>query len=166
MDLGSRIWNKFNWIYTNAQLPLYWRHMNQSERSPHQNLAGPRSSDLEHRHERPQSHTAAAKWELPSAQQHTFKWIGVALWLVCNQQLWTCMYSGTPLVRPPLLHQKSGLSRGWPLVRGRINTFMFRFILSRGLSSGGCLSSGWPLKRGSTVSQCNCDLWSGIKPGK
>ena len=23
-----------------------------------------------------------------------------------------CMYSGTPLVRPPLLHQKSGLSRG------------------------------------------------------
>ena len=28
-------------------------------------------------------------------------------------------YSRTPLVRPLLVHQKSGLSEGWPLVRGR-----------------------------------------------
>ena len=45
----------------------------------------------------------------------------------------------------------------WPFKRGgllsgvEINTFMFRFTLSRGLSRGGGLSSGWPLKRGSTV---------------
>ena len=62
------------------------------------------------------------------------------------------MYSGTPLVRPPLLHQKK-----WPFKRGglssgvEINTFMFKFTLSSGLSRGGGLSSGWPLKRGSTV---------------
>ena len=45
----------------------------------------------------------------------------------------------------------------WPFKRGGlssgvdINTFMFRFTLSRGLSRGGGLSSEWPLKRGSTV---------------
>ena len=45
----------------------------------------------------------------------------------------------------------------WPFKRGvlwsvvEINTFMFRFTLSRGLSRGGGFSSGWPLKRGSTV---------------
>ena len=44
----------------------------------------------------------------------------------------------------------------WPFKRGglsgvEINTFMFRFTLSGGLSRGGGLSSGWPLKRGSTV---------------
>ena len=54
------------------------------------------------------------------------------------------MYSGTPLVRPPLLHQKSGLSL-------KIHTFLFRFTLSTGLPRGGGLSSGWPLKRGTTV---------------
>ena len=45
----------------------------------------------------------------------------------------------------------------WSFKRGRlsseieINTFMFRFTLSSGLSRGVGLSSGWPLKRGSTV---------------
>ena len=45
----------------------------------------------------------------------------------------------------------------WPFKRGGlslgvvINTFMFRFTLSNGLSRGVGLSSGWPLKRGSTV---------------
>ena len=45
----------------------------------------------------------------------------------------------------------------WPFKRGglssevEINTFMFRFTLSSGLSRGGGLTSGWPLKRGSTV---------------
>ena len=49
-------------------------------------------------------------------------------------------YSGTPLVRPPLLHQKSGLLRGGGLSSGvEINTFMFRFTLSSGLSRGGGL---------------------------
>ena len=48
-------------------------------------------------------------------------------------------------------------SEKWPFKRGglssgvEINTFMFRFTLSSGLSRGGGLSSGWPLKRGSTV---------------
>ena len=46
------------------------------------------------------------------------------------------MYSGTPLVRPPLLHMKIGLSRGWPLVRGEINTLMFRFTIVK-----------WPYQR-------------------
>ena len=55
--------------------------------------------------------------------------------------------SGTLLVGPPLLHQKSGLSSGV-----EINTLIFRFTLSSGLSRGGGLSSEWPLKRGSTVS--------------
>ena len=50
-------------------------------------------------------------------------------------------------------------SEKWPFKRGglssrvEINTFMFRFTLSSGLSRGGGLSSGWPLKRGSTVSK-------------
>ena len=45
----------------------------------------------------------------------------------------------------------------WPFKRGgfssgvELNTFMFRFTLSVGLSRGVSLSSGWPLKRGSTV---------------
>ena len=40
----------------------------------------------------------------------------------------------------------------WPFKRGglspgvEINTFMFRFTLSSGLSRGGGLLSGWPLK--------------------
>ena len=48
-------------------------------------------------------------------------------------------------------------SQKWPFKRGgllsgvKINTFMFRYTLSSGLSRGGSLSSGWPLKRGSTV---------------
>ena len=45
----------------------------------------------------------------------------------------------------------------WPFKRGgllsmeEINTFMFRFTLSSGLSRGVGLLSEWPLKRGSTV---------------
>ena len=41
----------------------------------------------------------------------------------------------------------------WPVKRGglssgvEINTFMFRFTLSSGLSRGGGISSGWPHKR-------------------
>ena len=62
------------------------------------------------------------------------------------------IYSGTPLVRPPLLHQKRGLSRRGGLSSGvKINTFMFTFALSSGLSRGGGLLSVWPPKRGSTV---------------
>ena len=54
--------------------------------------------------------------------------------------------SVTPLVKPSLLHKKSGLSRGV-----EINTFMLRFTLSSGLSREVGLSSGWLLKRGSTL---------------
>ena len=48
-------------------------------------------------------------------------------------------------------------SEKWPFKRGghssgvKINTFMFIFTLSSGLSRGCGLSPGWPLKRGSTV---------------
>ena len=66
--------------------------------------------------------------------------------------LGTCKYSGTPLVRPPLLHQKSGFLRGVASHRGiEISILMLRFTRSSGLSRRGGLSKGWPLKRGSTV---------------
>ena len=45
-------------------------------------------------------------------------------------------------------------SEKWPFKRGglssgvEINTFLFRFTLSSGLSRGGGLSSGWPLNIG------------------
>ena len=45
----------------------------------------------------------------------------------------------------------------WPSKRGgllsgvEINTYMFTFTLSSGLSRGVSHSSGWPLKRGSTI---------------
>ena len=57
-------------------------------------------------------------------------------------------------------------SEKWPFKRGglssgvEINTFMFRFTLSSGLSRGGSLSSGWPLKRGSTL--CDFEESDGI----
>ena len=54
-------------------------------------------------------------------------------------------------MRLPLLHQKSGLSRGVASSGVEINTFMFRFSLSSGLSRGSGLLLGWPLKKGSTV---------------
>ena len=56
------------------------------------------------------------------------------------------MYSGTPLVRPPLLRQKMAYQEGWLLSGIEINIFMFGFTLSRGLSRGGGLLPGWPLK--------------------
>ena len=57
-------------------------------------------------------------------------------------------YSGTPFLRPSLLwpFKRDDLSSGVD-----INTFMFGFTLSNGLSTSVGLSSGWPLKRGSTV---------------
>ena len=57
----------------------------------------------------------------------------------------------------PSCEATSFASEKWPFKRGgllsgeKINTFMFRFTLSNGLSRGGGLSSGWTLKRGSTV---------------
>ena len=51
--------------------------------------------------------------------------------------------SGTPFVRPPLLHKKKlPFKRGGLSSEVEINTFMFRFTLSSGLSRGGGLSKG------------------------
>ena len=56
---------------------------------------------------------------------------------------------------PPFAPEK------WPFKRGglssgvKINTFMFRFTVSIGLSRGIGLLSGWPLKRGSTAFACD-----------
>ena len=63
------------------------------------------------------------------------------------------IHSGTPLLRPALLQQKNGLSRGVASTMSgvEIDTFMFIYTLSSGLSRGGGILSGWPLKRGSTV---------------
>ena len=62
------------------------------------------------------------------------------------------MYSGTPLVRPSLLRQKMAFQEGWLLSGIEINIFMFRFILSRGLSRGvascqGGLSKGFQTRK-------------------
>ena len=51
----------------------------------------------------------------------------------------------------PFAHEKWPFRRGGLSSEVKINTFMFRFILSSDLSRGGGLSSGWPLKRGFTV---------------
>ena len=69
------------------------------------------------------------------------------------------LYSGTPLVRPLLLRQKIGLSRGGSLSSGvEINTFMSRFTMSNGLSRGDDLLSGWSVKRGSTVHKSSAHI--------
>ena len=53
----------------------------------------------------------------------------------------------------PFCTRKVVFQEGWPLIRVKINTFMFRFTLSSDLSRGGGLLSGWFVKRGSTVYQ-------------
>ena len=70
--------------------------------------------------------------------------------MLCSDMIFA-LNSGTPLVRPPLYHLKSGLLRGGISSGVEINIFMFRFTVSSGLSRGVGLSSGWPLKRGSNV---------------
>ena len=51
----------------------------------------------------------------------------------------------------PFCTRKVAFQQGWPLVRDEINTFMFRFIVSHGLSRGVGLLLRWPFKRCSTV---------------
>ena len=64
-----------------------------------------------------------------------------------NQRtVWNPSCEATPFAPEKWPFKRGGLSSGV-----KINTFMFRFTLSSGLSRGGGLSSGWPLKRGSTV---------------
>ena len=61
-----------------------------------------------------------------------------------------CKYNGTPLVRPPIFHQKSGLSRGVASHQGR-NQYIYVYIYSQvafpeGVASRqGGLSKGVPL---------------------
>ena len=52
-------------------------------------------------------------------------------------------FEATPFAQEKWPFKRGGLSSGV-----EINTFMFRFTLSCGLSRGGGLSSGWPLKSG------------------
>ena len=59
----------------------------------------------------------------------------------------------------PFASEKWSFKRGGLSSRVEINTYMFRFTLSSGLSRGGGLSSGWPLKRGSTVFPLECILF-------
>ena len=66
---------------------------------------------------------------------------------------WNPSCEATPFAPDKWPFKGGGLSSGV-----KINTFMFRFTLSSGLSRGGGLSSGWPLKRGSTV--CKRSLWA------
>ena len=56
------------------------------------------------------------------------------------------IYSGSPFSPEKWPFKRDGLSS-----EEEINTFLFRFTKSSGLSRGGGLSKGWPLKRGSTV---------------
>ena len=62
---------------------------------------------------------------------------------------WNPSCEATPIAPEKWPFKSSGLSSGV-----KINTFMYRFTLSSGISRGGGLSSGWPLKRGSTVLVC------------
>ena len=55
---------------------------------------------------------------------------------------WNSSCEATPFASEKWPFKRGGLSSGV-----EINTFMFRFTLSSGLSRGGGLSSGWPLKR-------------------
>ena len=69
----------------------------------------------------------------------------------CNSMLTLYMYSGGPNVRPPLLYNKCGLSRGVALIGGRNQYNYVKINIVKWPLQRGCLSSGWPLKRGSTV---------------
>ena len=59
---------------------------------------------------------------------------------------WNPSCEATPFAQEKWPFKRGGLSSGV-----EINTSMFRFTLSNGLSRGVALSSGWPLKRDSTV---------------
>ena len=63
-----------------------------------------------------------------------------------TQILWNPSCEATPFAPERWPFNRGGLSSGV-----EINTFMFRFTVSNGLSRGVGLSSGWPFKRGSTV---------------
>ena len=59
---------------------------------------------------------------------------------------WNPSCEATPFAFEKWPFKRVGLSSGV-----KINTYMFRFTLSSGLSREGRLPSGWPLKRGFTV---------------
>ena len=63
-----------------------------------------------------------------------------------HDKQWNPSCEATPFAPEKWPFKRSGLSSGV-----KINEFMFRFTLSRGLSRGFGLSSGWPLKMGFTV---------------
>ena len=66
---------------------------------------------------------------------------------MCRTEIeWNPSCEATPFVAEMWPFKWGGLSSGV-----EINTFVFRFTLSSGLSREVGLSSGWPLKRGSTV---------------
>ena len=62
----------------------------------------------------------------------------------------------TALVRPPLFHQKCGLSRGMDSRLFKKSIYRFYVTLSSSPSRMGGLSSRWSLKRGSTVLNSPC----------
>ena len=66
--------------------------------------------------------------------------------LAINHIQWNPFCEATPFASEKWPFKRGGLSSGV-----EINTFMFTFTVSSGLSRGVGLSSGWPLKRGSTV---------------
>ena len=73
------------------------------------------------------------------------------LWV--NLVQWNPSCEATPFAPEKWPFKRGGLSSGV-----EINTFMFRFTLSSGLSRGVGLLSGWPLKRGFTVVFCKKNL--------
>ena len=81
---------------------------------------------------------------------HCFVYVSIYLYLC----VWTSIILCTvePLLwGHPFCIRKVGFKWGGLSSGVEINTFMFRFTLSSGLSREGGLLSGWPLKRGSTV---------------
>ena len=75
----------------------------------------------------------------------------------CRVQLIQFYYTFQDIQWNPSCEVTPFVPEKWPFKRGgllsgvEINTFMFRFTLSSGLSRGVGLSSGWPLKRSSTL---------------
>ena len=69
------------------------------------------------------------------------------------------MHCNPSCVATPFASEKWPFKRVDLLPGVEINTFMFKFILSSGLSRGCGIPSGWPLKRGSIViSSVQCEL--------
>ena len=88
--------------------------------------------------------TVCCRWKLP--EQKTLSKIKILQCMFRKHVQWNPSCEATPFVADMWPFKRYGLSSGV-----EINTFMFRFTGSSGLSRGVDLTSGWTHKRDSTV---------------